>query len=87
MHPKIGVTLDVSDPGAPGHHNQSATTRANTATEPGSPISPQQAATAQYIAAMSGEMAGLATGAGLRLVAHLLAMAQAEAEHAADRAG
>lgn len=44
----------------------------------------QQAETAVYIAAMSREMAALASRAGLGLVAHLLAMAEAEAEQAAD---
>jgi hypothetical protein len=49
-------------------------------------MSPQQAQTARYIAAMSGEMATMANGAGLKLVAHFLAMAQAEAEEVAERA-
>ena len=49
-------------------------------------ISPRQAETARYIAAMSGEMAAMANGVGLKLVAHFLAMAQAEAEDAAERA-
>jgi len=48
-------------------------------------IDPQQAQTARYIAAMSGEMAAMANGAGLKLVAHFLAMAQAEAEEVAER--
>ena len=47
---------------------------------------PQQAETARYIAAMSGEMATMANGVGLKLVAHFLAMAQAEAEDMAERA-
>ena len=49
-------------------------------------ISPRQAETARYIAAMSGEMAAMANGAGLKLVAHFLAMAKAEAENEAERA-
>jgi len=49
-------------------------------------ISPRQAETARYIAAMSGEMANMANGVGLKLVAHFLAMAQAEAEEVAERA-
>ena len=42
--------------------------------------SPQQAAT--YIAEMSSELALMARGVNLHFVAHLLAMAQAEAEGA-----
>jgi mannose/fructose-specific phosphotransferase system component IIA len=45
--------------------------------------SPQQVAA--YIAEMCGEMAIMAKGVNLPLVAHLLAMAQAEAEYAADQ--
>ena len=48
-------------------------------------IRPRQAQTALYIGAMSGEMATMANEAGLKLVAHFLAMAQAEAEDAAER--
>ena len=44
--------------------------------------SPQQVAA--YIAEMSLELMLMAEGANLALAAHLLAMAQAEAEHAAD---
>ena len=50
------------------------------------PISPRQAETARYIGAMSGEMATMAKGVGLTLLAHFLAMTQAEAEDAAERA-
>ena len=46
----------------------------------------QYSHTAHYIAEMSGEMAVMADGAGLKLVAHFLSMARAEAEDAADRA-
>jgi len=46
----------------------------------------KQAETARYIAAMSGELTAMANGVGLKLVAHFLAMAQAEAEEAAERA-
>jgi hypothetical protein len=35
---------------------------------------------------MSGELTAMANGVGLKLVAHFLAMAQAEAEEAAERA-
>ncbi len=49
-------------------------------------LNSQRAETARYIAAMSNEMAAMANNAGLKLVAHFLAMAQAEAEGAAGRA-
>ena len=55
-------------------------------TEADPAIAPRQAATAGYIAAMSGELAAMAHGVNLSLVAHFLAMAQAEAQDAADRA-
>ena len=63
-----------------------------TSAQPNSPSkqvpssSTRQAETAHYIAAMSGEMAAMANGAGLKLVAHFLAMAKAEAEAIAERA-
>lgn len=38
-----------------------------------------RSATANYIAAMSGELAGLAAGAGLGFLSHLLRMARDEA--------
>ena len=47
-----------------------------------SPISSQQVAT--YIAEMCLELVLMAKGANLTLVTHLLAMAQAEAEYAAE---
>jgi hypothetical protein len=45
---------------------------------------PSQQQVAAYIAEMCLELALMANGANLALVAHLLAMAQAEAEYAAD---
>ena len=56
-----------------GLHSSSANT---------SPISPQQVAA--YIAEICLELVLMAKGANLSLVAHLLAMAQAEAECVAD---
>ena len=58
----------------------------NSPSKPVPVIDPRQAETARYIAAMSGEMAAMASSVGLQLVAHFLAMAQAEAEDAAERA-
>jgi len=48
----------------------------------GTAPSPQE--TAAYIAEIVGALVVIATGANLVFVAHLLAMAQAEAEHVAD---
>ena len=42
--------------------------------------------TAAYIAEMCGELVGMAKGANLTFLSHLLAMAQAEAEYASELA-
>ena len=46
---------------------------------PGSADAPDRQATARYIALMSLELRGLALGAGLPFLAHLLAMVEDEA--------
>ena len=74
-----------TEAGGDGPLDEATSARPNSPSKQVPPISTRQAETARYIAAMSGEMAALANGAGLKLVAHFLAMAQAEAEGAAER--
>ena len=76
----------ITEAGVAGTLGESTSAQPTSPSKPVPAMSPQQAQTARYIAAMSGEMATMANGAGLKLVAHFLAMAQAEAEEVAERA-
>ena len=86
MHERPATDAILTAPGPTQPKGDNISTRQDSQSQKAGGDATRQAATAQYIAAMSGEMADLATGVGLKLVAHLLAMAQAEAEDAADRA-
>ena len=76
----------ITEAGVAGTLGESTSAQPTSPSKPVPAISPRQAETARYIAAMSGEMAAMANGAGLKLVAHFLAMAKAEAENEAERA-
>ena len=75
----------ITEAGIAGPLGEATSAQPTSPSKPVPAISPRQAETARYIAAMSGEMATMANGVGLKLLAHFLAMAQAEAEGAAER--
>jgi hypothetical protein len=81
-HPHANIT----EAGAAGPIGEGSPYQPTSPSKTAPIFGPQQAETARYIAAMSAEMATMANAFGLKLVAHFLAMAQAEAEEAAERA-
>ena len=77
---------DITNAGAVGPLGEGPSVQPASPSKSVPAIDPRQAETASYIAALSAEMAAMANGVGLKLVAHFLAMAQAEAEDIAERA-
>ena len=69
----------------PSQHGRKPPSRLKNRCEPDRANDHRQAEAARYIAAMSGELAAMANGVSLGLVAHFIAMAQAEAQDVAER--